>query len=140
MNPYQRQRLGILALVATFVLVAGALVVTHTETVESHVRMKATLEFEGRVTSFRVWIQREANELLGTLLALPGTDPKLLADDRTRARAELAAVREMVAGRPDQVARVVELQEILERRFDREDQALAALRLAAELARARGPA
>ena len=101
---------------------------SYAETVEAHARVTRTLEFERRVTSFRVWIQRETNEVLGSFLGLEPTEAGLVALDRDRARAELAAIRTFVEQDPVQVARVDELAAILDRRIHQEDGARAAFR------------
>ncbi|HQR28782.1 MAG TPA: hypothetical protein PLL32_00115, partial [Anaeromyxobacteraceae bacterium] len=137
MKHVDRQRLGLAALLATFAVVAGSLAVSHAETVDSHARVTATLEFEGQVTSLRVWIQRSTNEVLAALLGLPETAPGLTEGDRTRARADVAAIRRFVTGQPEQEARVAELERLLDRRFQLEDAALLALRESGHEAAAR---
>ncbi|MBS1108933.1 MAG: hypothetical protein H6Q88_925, partial [Anaeromyxobacteraceae bacterium] len=125
---YRRQRLGVFALIATFLAVAGTAVFSYRETEEAHARVTRTLEFELRLTSFRVWIQRGSNEVLGSLLGLDPSEPGLLGADRVRARADVAAIRESVAGDPSQLARVDELAGLLERRIALEEAARAAFR------------
>jgi signal transduction histidine kinase len=127
---HARQRLGVLALLTTFLVVAGILLFSYAETVDAHTWVSRTLAFQLRVTSFRVWIQRGTNEVLVSFLGLDSTDEGLVEGDRVRARAELAAIREFVAGDPDQVARVDELSALLDRRIHLEDLALAAYRTA----------
>ena len=125
---YRRQRLGVFALLATFLAVAGTAVFSYRETEEAHALVTRTQDFELRLTSFRVWIQRGTSEVLGSLLGLDPSEPGLLEGDRARARADVAAIRESVAGDPTQLARADELAAILERRIAREDAAGVALR------------
>jgi len=108
--------------------VAGILAFSHAETVEAHDWVTRALAFEGRVTAFRVWIQRGGNEFLGELLGLPSTEEGLAAGDRFRATAELEALRELVDGDPVQLARVDELTTLLDRRIVSEDAAREAFR------------
>jgi signal transduction histidine kinase/PAS domain-containing protein len=108
--------------------VAGTLLFSYAETVDAHTWVSRTVAFQLRVTSFRVWIQRGTNEVLVSFLGLDTTDEGLVQGDRVRARAELEAIREFVAGDPDQVARVDELSALLERRIHLEDAAVAAFR------------
>jgi signal transduction histidine kinase len=108
--------------------VAGTAVFSYRETEEAHARVTRTLEFELRLTSFRVWIQRGSNEVLGSLLGLDPSEPGLLEADRVRARADVAAIRESVAGDSTQLARVDELAGLLERRIALEAAARAAFR------------
>lgn len=107
---------------------AGTLLFSYAETVDAHTWVSRTVAFQLRVTSFRVWIQRGTNEVLVSFLGLDTTDEGLVQGDRVRARAELEAIREFVAGDPDQVARVDELSALLERRIHLEDAAVAAFR------------
>ncbi|MEI6111161.1 MAG: hypothetical protein WCP63_05740, partial [Cyanobium sp. ELA712] len=102
---------------------AGILAFSHAETVEVHAWVTRALEFEGRVTAFRVWVQRGTNEVLGEIVGLPATETGLVAGDRIRATAELEALRELVAGDPVQQARVDELATLLDRRIATEEEA-----------------
>ncbi len=102
---------------------------SYSETVEAHDWVIRTLEFEARVTSFRVWIQRGTNEVLGSFLGLEPTEAGLVEGDRARALAELTAMRGFVGSDPAQVARLDELTALLERRIELEDAALAAFRV-----------
>ncbi len=120
--------MGILGLLATFLVVAGVMGFGFAATIAAHDRVTWGLELEERVTAFRVWIQRGTSEVLGSILDLPATDPEFFRGDRVRARTELEGIRALVAGDPQQLVRVDELSSILERRFADEDAALEAAR------------
>ncbi len=109
------------------------LVYSLAETAADHARVTRTLELEGHLTSFRVWINRGSNEVLSSVLGLPPISAEILEGDRGRARADVAALRDLVAGDPGQMARLADLAELLERR-------VAAEQAAMEAARASGPA
>ncbi|MEY2667870.1 MAG: hypothetical protein RJA59_508, partial [Pseudomonadota bacterium] len=128
MQLYRRQRTGVFALLATFLVVAGTIAYSYSETVEAHAWVTRSLEFEGQLTAFRVWIQRGSTEILSAILGIESTEPGLLEADRVRARAELVGIRAFVAGDRAQEARVDELAELLERRIALEEAAGMALR------------
>ncbi len=128
LNLYTRQRLGVVALLATLIAVAGTLAFSYAETTAAHAWATNTLEFQAQVTAFRVWVQRGTSEALGSFLGLPPIEAGTLQGDRVRARAELVSIRAFVAGDPDQLARVDELSALLDRRIALEDAAIDAFR------------
>ncbi|MCX5730661.1 MAG: hypothetical protein NTY18_04765, partial [Deltaproteobacteria bacterium] len=125
---YQRQRSGVFALTATLLALMGILAFGYTEIGEAHERVTRTLELESHLSSSRVWINRGSTEVLASIISgVPG-DESTLEGDRARARAELRSIRILVASDSLQVARVDELEALLERRFAAEKGAVAATR------------
>jgi signal transduction histidine kinase/nitrogen fixation-related uncharacterized protein len=126
---HQRQRLGVFALTAAFLALMGILALGYYETREAHERVTRTLELESHLSFTRVWLNRGSTEVLASILSgVPG-DESALEGDRVRARAELQAIRNLVARDSSQAARVDELAALLERRFAAEKGAAEAARL-----------
>jgi signal transduction histidine kinase/CHASE3 domain sensor protein len=125
---YQRQRLAVLALVALFLAVVGMLGYSYSETRQAHAWVTRTLELEMRVTSVRFWIDRGSNEVLAAILGDGLGSEAGRAGDQLRARTEIAETRALVADDPAQVARVDELERLVETRFAIEQRAAEASR------------
>ena len=118
---------------ALFLAVVGMLGYSYAETLGAHAWVTRTLELEQRVTLIRVWINRGSNEVLAIVLGVDVVGEEVRAGDQVRARSEIAETRALVGDGPEQVARVDELEQLIETRYGIETRAL-------EAARTGGPA
>jgi C4-dicarboxylate-specific signal transduction histidine kinase len=125
---HRRQRLAVGALVALTLLVAGMIGYSYAETQAAHAWVVRTLEIEGHLVSFRVWINRDTADLLAGVLGVELAGEDLRTGDQMRAHAELAELRELVGADPEQAARIDELSRLLDARHDVQGRAEAAAR------------
>ncbi len=132
MEPFRRQRMGVMVLVAAIAVTGAAVASGVNAAVASRARMLAALDLEAHLTTLRVWLNRGSTEALGAALEPGLGDEALMAEDHERTRSELVSIRVHAVGDAPGTARVDELGSLVERRISAE-------RAAIEAARTSGP-